>query len=448
MTTPAVYRDLRTSAAFTAKWFYGGVHYPNGDLRVTLSTSRDYRQRPESVPGGKVDGLWPLKSWHNAWVWGNSTHKSFVSYNKASPYDRYVFTSAPFMGVDVLVGAAVQLAPFLDGGLFPVNLESTTRRDFLTELAGTKWELGTSLAEAKETAGFLRQLASETHRLARSMAQRIGTSAQKMSNILSDADFNVAFNQGLTSTEIDRGYNSVRNRKRRAAARQRLERKYGRQTVASLASAWLGAQFGLKPMLHDLADATVHLNNLVTAEKEGVKMRCSVTRGGQETVRHRMNYDSSVLTGSGEVTWVVDSACTIVGDYVLDDRMLRSNRQLALTSQLSMGYEIIPYSWLLDYVVDVGGWIKSLDAPLGLRCTGAAISRTQKLKPVLIKPENKYMGYDGIKAYKPEAFEIGRTTRSLVPMVYPGLPPLGDMLSVTQAVNAVSVLTQLVFGRR
>lgn len=67
---------------------------------------------------------------------------------------------------------------------------------------------------------------------------------------------------------------------------------------------------------------------------------------------------------------------------------------------------------------------------------------------MLIKPENKYMGYDGIKAYEPEAFEIGKTTRSLVPMVYPGLPPLGDMLSVTQAVNAVSVLTQLVFGRR
>ena len=444
MTTPAVSENKWTWDVFVAKWYYGGVHYPNGDLRVTMSTSRNYRQRPESIPGGKIDGLWPLKPWFNTWAWGNSTYKSWTAYNKAAPHDRYVFESAPFLGMDHLVGSAVRVAPFLDGGLFPVNLESQARRDFLAELAGTKWELGTTLAEAKETAGFLGDLAGELHRVTRSLAHRAGTKADRVAQILSDIDFNRAFCYGMSQREIDYAFRTRRGRRETGEARQRADSKFGRQTVSSLASAWLGVQFGLKPMFQDLADATVQLNNLVSSEASGVKLRTSVTKGNQERVVDPYQIDSAVLSGSAEVHWVVDSAITIVGDYVLDDRMLRSARQLALTGQASLAYEVMRYSVFIDYVVDIGGWLKSLDAPLGLRCTGASISRTQKLKPYLIRPRNNYMGYDGLKAYEPDECEIGRTSRELVSQVYPGLPPLGDMLNVTQALNVLAQLVKLI----
>ena len=197
-------------------------------------------------------------------------------------------------------------------------------------------------------------------------------------------------------------------------------------------------------MFQDLADATVQLNNLVSSEASDVKLRTSVTKGNQERVVDPYQTNSGVLSGSAEVHWVVDSAITIVGDYVLDDRMLRSARQLALTGQASLAYEVMRYSVFVDYVVDIGGWLKSLDAPLGLRCTGASISRTQKLKPYLIRPSNKYMGYDGLKAYEPDECEIGRTSRELVSQVYPGLPPLGDMLNVTQALNVLAQLVKLI----
>ena len=54
------------------------------------------------------------------------------------------------------------------------------------------------------------------------------------------------------------------------------------------------------------------------------------------------------------------------------------------------------------------------------------------------------MGYDGLKAYEPDECEIGRTSRELVSQVYPGLPPLGDMLNVTQALNVLAQLVKLI----
>ena len=67
-------------------------------------------------------------------------------------------------------------------------------------------------------------------------------------------------------------------------ARKKLADKYGMRPVTDAANMWLGWQFGAKPLLNDLADATVHLNRTLfeTVEGQGMRARLSVTKGDVE----------------------------------------------------------------------------------------------------------------------------------------------------------------------
>ena len=220
--------------------------------------------------------------------------------------------------------------------------------------------------------------------------------------------------------------------------------------VTDAVNMWLGYQFGVKPLLHDLADATVHLNRTLfeTVEGQGMRARLSVTKG--ETVRKQTSHQigATVTAGAGYIDWDVRSVVTIVGDYRTDDRMLRANQQLGLSSQVGLAYAVMPYSWLIDYFFQFGPWLNGLDAGLGLTPLGASISRTQWVKPMKFTPYNTAYTYLGIEPWTANGSVESdpmamRMVRSIEPMVYPGFPPLGEMLNVRQAMNSLAALTKL-----
>lgn len=448
MTTPAKNEETITNAYFLGEWFYGGVSYPNGNVNARLYTGMSHRRRPVSVGGGKVAGLWPLKAWYHSWARYVPEYKSWGASPNSDRSSVHQFHSAPYFDAAALQSGAHQVAPFLNLGLFPVNLEAQARTEFLEKLQGSKWELGEALAEVKETAGFLRDGANSLADLLRRMGQRTNLGAKKAAAMLAEGAMDITLNYqaGVVQPGVSRKKQAARADK----ARRQLADKYGMRPVTQAADMWLGYQFGAKPLLNDLASATVHLNKnlLETPEGQGMRARLSVTKGddSRRTSSHGIN--SSQLTGAGTIEWDVRSVVTIVGDYRTDERQLRANQQLGLTSQVGLAYAVIPYSWMLDYFIQFGPWLYGLDAGLGLTPLGASISRTQWVKPIRFTPKSSRMTYTGITPWSAEGSATSdpmamRMVRSTEPMVFPGFPPLGEMLNVTQALNALAGLKKL-----
>ena len=393
-------------------------------------------------------GLWPLKAWHHSWARYVPDYKSWGASPNSERSSVYQFTSAPYFNAGILQEGAHQVAPFLNSGLFPVNLEAQARTEFLEKLQGSKWELGEALAEVRETAGFLRDGTNSLADLLRRMGQRTNLGAKKAAAMLAEGAMDIALNYqaGVVQPGVSRKKQAARADK----ARRQLADKYGMRPVAQAADMWLGYQFGVQPLLRDLADATIHLNKtlLETPEGQGMRARLSVTKGddSRRTSSHGIN--SSLLTGAGTIEWDVRSVVTIVGDYRTDERQLRANQQLGLTSQVGLAYAVMPYSWMLDYFIQFGPWLNGLDAGLGLTPLGASISRTQWVKPIHFTPQSSQMTFTGITPWSAKGNATSdpmamRMVRSLEPMVYPGFPPLGEMLNVTQALNALAGLKKL-----
>ena len=165
-------------------------------------------------------------------------------------------------------------------------------------------------------------------------------------------------------------------------------------------------------------------------------------------MRSNHSTSSPVRHGAGYIDWDVRSVVTVVGDYRTDNRQLRANQQLGLTSQVGLAYAVIPYSWMIDYVLQLGPWLSGLDAGLGLTPLGASISRTQWVKPMKFTPYSSAMNFNGITPWTatggvqndPMALRMVRTSE---PMVYPGFPPLGEILNVSQALSSLAALTKL-----
>lgn len=440
--TPEINEYVLTNGDFDCTWYYNGEKIST--TSVTISTLDSERVRPASVGGGKVAGMWPLKAWHHRWSRYIPDYKSWSAIPDGEPLSRYEFNGAPYFSAGLLRDGSYQAAPFLDSGLFPVSLENQCRTEFLEKLQGSKWELGEALAEVRETAGFLRDGANSLADLLRRAGAKTYRGAKGAAQLFSDENF-VRFSNYVAGATPGRSA-----AKRATQARKKLADKYGMRPVTDAANMWLGYQFGVKPLLHDLADATVHLNRTLfeTVEGQGMRARLSVTKG--ETVRKRSSHQigATVFAGAGYIDWDVRSVVTIVGDYRTDDRMLRANQQLGLSSQVGLAYAVMPYSWLLDYFLQFGPWLNGLDAGLGLMPLGASISRTQWVKPMQFTPYNTAYTYPGLKPWvangsvesDPMAM---RMVRSIEPMVYPGFPPLGEMLNVPQAINSLAALTKL-----
>lgn len=429
MTTPAenINEDLGTVVAFR------NLLNPASKYNQPMKYSRTLSKRPQSIPGGPVGGLWPLKGWNREWCKLYFAPRAYTAFDLKEPGNGWTTTEGFFFSTSNLYLRLQDTHPFLKGGLFPVNLENATRVDFFNKLRGSEWDLGTTLAEARETAGYLRELAGRVHLLSRNMAKKASLRASDV--------YDAMRHQGrYGNTSADSGYASWAKKERK-----RANAKYGTKAVDSLAGSWLEYQFGVTPLLHDLADAATTLDNGVALGPTGCRMRLSTTKAEEESRSLVFGESTYQLTDCGEVRYRLSNVCTIVGDYEVTDAFQRVHAELGLNGGLALGWEVIPYSWLVDYLVDIGGYLRQFSAPAGMVPRGSCVSRTQKIQIIGLSPRPNKAFRFSISDQKVVLGEVGRSARGIGTMVAPAIiPPLGDMLGVKQATNVVAVLARFV----
>lgn len=210
---------------------------------------------------------------------------------------------------------------------------------------------------------------------------------------------------------------------------------------SSLPQKWLEYQYGWKPLLADVyasADALSQRprEDWIVTSKGVVRERVDRVN----TVRNQYFIAEDVVKGwRGHYVRI---------DAVPGNDLLMSFASLGVTNPLLVGWELVPFSFIVDWMVPIGDWIGSLDAMLGYKETyfsSSAFSKTdvtRSLTEGVVPWSLPSLNYNVVKANCEPCFTkevyLRRGAGNDVPL--PFQPRIKDPRSLGHMANALSLL--------
>lgn len=210
-----------------------------------------------------------------------------------------------------------------------------------------------------------------------------------------------------------------------------------------LPKTWLEYQYGWTPLLNDVHGSVTKLQQLKKLSDWVITVKGNVTD---------KSTSEEILTGSYSARRNIESMCGyfVRLDYTPDNGFLSTLSSLGLTNPALLAWELVPYSFVVDWAVPIGDWLSSLDASLGFQfLSGSATEKRQCLTRVRaligIHPQ------DPLYKITRAEYECSRKELSLIRTPYvssplPGFPGFKDPLSLVHAANGLSLLSQALSG--
>lgn len=143
--------------------------------------------------------------------------------------------------------------------------------------------------------------------------------------------------------------------------------------------SWLSVQYGWIPLMSDVSGACSALSSL--ADKTVPRVRVS----GSARARwvEEIICGDNVLGGTGVVvSRAYESFVKFVLYYELADAQAALKSRLGLTNPLEIVWEVLPYSFVVDWFLPIGPYLGTLDAPNGWNFKSGT-------KSSLVKSEDK-----------------------------------------------------------
>jgi len=280
----------------------------------------------------------------------------------------------------------------------PSNIRARLATEVMLKVGGKKASLGEALAESKETVHLLVNSALRLYKAYR---------AVRHGNIRGLADA-----LGVSPRKI-------------------LKKK-------STSSLWLEYQYGWKPLMSDIYDCHQLLQK---GFREKAQIASSVRHLKDDWEVHRKSDPSSgaIYTLDAKSS----GAYTAKVFYSIDDSTLSRYAQVGMINPLSIAWELVPFSFVVDWFVPVGNFLEALTAPIGVnfisgyygtRCEGY-LSECSPGSP----PANQITVSDS----RLRTYDIfGYTRESLLGFPTPALY-YKSPFSTNHALNAFALLSQL-----
>lgn len=229
------------------------------------------------------------------------------------------------------------------------RFDSGFRRRF-TEPGYSILEHASVYDRAPEVQGFAPSIPNVDGRLRLKIKEQTG-------NLLQDlAEFRQTRNL-LTSgcRDVLRAFHSLRSGRALSDFVRILSRPRSVNERA-IANQWLRYQYGVRPLLSSIYD---YSEALAVRVRTGMTLHArarAVNSGGIRISNTATGY------GSGELIVEVRK----VASYRVSDSTLKELSEIGITNPALVAWELIPYSFVIDQFVNVGRFLSSLDALLGI----------------------------------------------------------------------------------
>lgn len=263
-------------------------------------------------------------------------------------------------------------------------------------------------------------------------------------------DVNWAQNIGEASQTADLVYDSCRRLAVMAkGARETYSAlKRGRNVAKTLADIWLEYQYAWKPLLSDVHSAVTTLAN-----DPPDRRTTTVTGTAQERFYEKVTLSEvSAAPGAAlifdRITRGVQNVFVRL-DYVQNvNPMLALFAQSGFTNPLDLAWELLPFSFVVDWFIPIGDFFNCLDATVGWSFRGGSISRVQRYKSTASNIRyNPGSGWpDTGLSVSGKAYYVNMTRSVYSSSPLPSRPHFIDKRSSTHVANGIALLTAAFTG--
>jgi len=211
----------------------------------------------------------------------------------------------------------------------------------------------------------------------------------------------------------------------------------------ALANGWLELQYGWRPLISDIYGGVEFLHKKLTQPKKTtVRVVGSASlNGGTSTQSKFGTLNKGTLTVTSQYQVEV-KACAYYHHLSPTSHTLA---QLGITNPLYLWWELTRFSFVVDWLVGIGGWLSSLDAAVGFSYNDGCITTFQKghqqWNYSLHGPTSP--GYTEDIEYSDDSEYVSCQRAGLTNFeTYLTLPAFKDPRSLEHVANAVALLKQ------
>lgn len=218
-------------------------------------------------------------------------------------------------------------------------------------------------------------------------------------------------------------------------------------TTGTLAGDFLSLQYGWKPLLSDIYGACEALANTVTGVKPVVySASASVSRKGNE--------DYTLLPIAGHAPpcngrRTISASMRGYIEYSILSEFAESLKNTGLSNPLSVAWELVPWSFVVDWAYPVGTFLNNLDFDLGIGFSRGYVTYKSKGTDIVKPKAGTYVGSGltqtwsgGLLHGEVEYFQ--RESLSYFPPIQ--YPQFKNPISLTHAFNALALM-RTAFGK-
>jgi len=213
------------------------------------------------------------------------------------------------------------------------------------------------------------------------------------------------------------------------------------RTGAHLANNWLALQYGWKPLLGDIQDSMGALARYITANGSVRVVRGSASERLTDYTAIFDDYNGQVRVGTLNV--FTERKCTIGLKYRVDNHLRTFLAQTGFTNPVNLAWEILPYSFVVDWFLPIGPYLETLSAYDGLEFYEGfetQFTRTSTYGTAnfagLVASGTRRRIYKG--EYSSEAVVLDRAKLDSFPRM--SFPTFKNPLSVDHTLNAIALM--------
>jgi len=250
---------------------------------------------------------------------------------------------------------------------------------------------------------------------------------------------------GDTAINLAKSYSLLRHGEIRRAMRQLGILPSAKEPRGSSApKKWLELQYGWKPLLSDVYGACEALS-------ERTKEDWRVTaRGTAKSELYREEAFAQPRDVGRGVARVMRLAYTRI-DALPQNEAIISLASLGVSNPAVILWEVVPFSFVVDWFLPVGSWLESLDALLGYGSAYTSTSQFTRAEWVgtstgPYKQPSPKATISGSYTETKRIVKLSRAASSGVPI--PRFPSIKDPRSLGHMANGLALLTQVFGGRR
>lgn len=300
----------------------------------------------------------------------------------------------------------------------------------LAELNQSKASTLVSIAEINKTAGSIGNAARTIAEAIRSLLARDLRGAARALGETATGSQVRGFNRAIASAGVTPG------RERTAALND------------AITKTWLNYSYAWKPLLNDVYNQMEALAQQNTERSDIVRV-----------IKKRFHYDAEVfkVIDPDGVAFFQSSHSTnnrsikMVVRYSIPTGDVPALVTFGINNPLEVAWELVPFSFVADWFLPVGAFLKSISATSGCRFHTGSYTRLEKTmvdvkiaskgKKVHLGGDNYMQLVDTAGNYHREEFAVTRVP--LMEFPEPPLPKLRDPRSVVHAASAIALLYQL-----